>query len=157
MSGQEKDAFAALRCAIEIFVAIVGNNPADILAGVRREKTDFRELTPERSKHLTHDFSSLRCGFLGKCNGEITHAHATKFSVQEVDELSQGNAHQTRQGTRKRPDRLYYTPRQRVFESVPHQAKRDRITGDFSLSMNRWRDGRDARPAGGDAPRSIVH
>jgi hypothetical protein len=62
--------------------------------------------------------------------------------VQKVNELSQAGPDQSSQGTRKRADGLDCTPRQRVFESVPHRANRDRIIADFSLSMNDGEGGR---------------
>jgi len=56
--------------------------------------------------------------------------------VQKVNELSQADSDPSGERTRKGTDGPDDTPRQRVFESVPHRANRDRIIADFSLSMN---------------------
>jgi hypothetical protein len=102
-------------------------------------------LASEGRKNTAHDFSSFGDGFLGECQGQVAHADAAKLAVQQINGLSQADAKQTCQGARERANRPDHAPRQRVFESVPHQAKRDRITTNFSLSMIRM-EGRAVSP-----------
>jgi hypothetical protein len=136
VARQEQDPFAALRGAIEVLVAIVGDRAAYIFTRVFREETDFGKLASERGENLAHNFPTFGGGLLRKRERQVAHADAAKLRVQKVNELSQADPDQSSERTRKGTDGLDYTPRERVFESLPHRANRDRIIADFSLSMN---------------------
>src|SRR5215475_5767146 len=114
MSSKEQDALAALRSAIEVLKAIVDHDLADVFRSVAREKADFGELAAQRGEDAAHNLAAFLDTSLGKRKRQIPHSNPAKFPVEAIKNLTEQDAHCTRQGARQQADRFDYTPNQRV-------------------------------------------
>src|SRR5438552_6265041 len=93
---QEQHAFATLRRAVEVLVAVVSNGAAYVLTRIFREQADFGKLASERGENAAHNLPAFAGRFLRERERQVAHADATKLPVHEVDQLSQADANHAR-------------------------------------------------------------